>query len=44
MLNADDKVTACGKGIGKEGGSVKLLLDCEMLLTDEEVEEIKSAG
>ncbi len=32
------------KGIGKEGGSVKLLLDCEMLLTDDEVEEIKSAS
>ncbi len=28
------------KGIGKTGGSVKLLLDCQRLLTDDEVEQI----
>ncbi len=30
-------------GIGKAGGSVKLLLDCQKLLTDDEFEEINSA-
>ena len=31
------------KGIGKTGGSVKLLLDCQRLLTDDEAEELSSA-
>lgn len=30
------------KGIGKAGGSVKLLLDCQKLLTDEEFENLNS--
>ncbi len=30
------------KGVGKAGGNVKLLLDCEKLLTDDEVEMINS--
>lgn len=28
------------KGIGKSGGTVKLLLDCQMFLTDDEIESI----
>ena len=30
------------KGIGKAGGSVKLLLDCQKLLTDDEVESFSA--
>lgn len=32
------------KGIGKAGADVKLLLDCEKLLSDEEVETIEKIG
>lgn len=31
------------KGIGKAGGTVKLLLDCQKLLTDNETEELGAA-
>ncbi len=31
------------KGIGKSGGGVKLLLDCQKLLTDDEFEEINAS-
>jgi purine-binding chemotaxis protein CheW len=31
------------KGIGKAGGSVKLLLDCKKLLTDDELDALSSA-
>lgn len=30
------------KGIGKAGGSVKLLLDCQRLLSDDELDEIEN--
>lgn len=32
------------KGIGKAGGSVKLLLDCQKLLSDDEVETLSAAA
>ena len=32
------------KGIGKAGGSVKLLLDCKKLLTDDEIDALNSAA